>query len=181
MKYLKKISGKNVYLSPISLEDVGIYTKWLNDMEITDRINKSCFVTNEVSEKAWIENSLSNRLSNFAIINIENDKLIGNCSFNKIDQISRTATIGIFIGDKENRGKGYGSEALKLLLNFGFNYLNLNNIDLHVFSFNENAIACYKKVGFKEYGRRHSAYFCNGKYHDVIYMEILSNEFKGET
>lgn len=178
MKYFKKIVGKRLYLSPISLEDTNAYVKWLNDFEITDRLNQSCKICNEISEKAWIEKTLENGLSNFAIVNLENDTLIGNCGINDIDYISRTATIGIFIGDKDNRGKGYGTEAIKLLINFGFNYLNLKNIDLKVFDFNENAIACYKKVGFKEYGRRHSAYFCNGKYHDIIYMEILSDEFK---
>lgn len=178
MNYFKKIVGERVYLSPITLEDTNIYVKWLNDLEITDRINQSYKVCNEMSEKAWIEKTLSNELSNFAIVNLEDDTLIGNCGINAVDHISRTATIGIFIGDKENRGKGYGTEALKLLIGFGFNYLNLRNIDLRVFDFNKNAIACYKKVGFKEYGRRHSAYFCNGKYHDVIYMEILSDDFK---
>lgn len=68
-----------------------------------------------------------------------------------------------------------------LLLDFGFKYLNLNNIDLQVFDFNKNAIDCYKKVGFKEYGRRHEAYYCGGKYHDVIYMEILRKEYLEES
>lgn len=95
--------------------------------------------------------------SNFAIVKTEDDTLIGNCGLDKVDHISRKATIGIFIGDKDNRGKGYGSEALKLLLDFGFKYLNLNNIDLQVVDFNKNAIACYKKWDLKnmEEGMKH--------------------------
>lgn len=58
------------------------------------------------------------------------------------------------IGEEENRNKGYGTETLKLLISYGFDYLNLNNIMLSVYSFNGNAISCYKKVGFKEIGRR---------------------------
>ena len=58
------------------------------------------------------------------------------------------------------------------MIDLWFKYLNLNNIDLQVFNFNENAIACYKKLGFKEYGRRHEAYYCNGKYYDEIFMEF---------
>ena len=51
---------------------------------------------------------------------------------------------------------------------------------LSVMSFNERAIACYKKVGFKEIGRRRKGYFLNGKYHDEIFMDILKDEFKGD-
>ncbi|MNT19160.1 hypothetical protein D3C72_1544040 [compost metagenome] len=56
--------------------------------------------------------------------------------------------------------------------------LNLNNVNLDVLSFNERAIACYKKVGFIEYGRRHEAYFYNGVYYDIISMEILERHFR---
>lgn len=69
---------------------------------------------------------------------------------------------------------------MKLLLDYGFNYINLNNIDLGVFSFNTQAIRCYKKVGFKEYGTRHEAYFLNGKYYDKICMEYLRKDFNNE-
>lgn len=75
------------------------------------------------------------------------------------------------------RNKGYGTEAIQLILDYGFNYLNLNNIKLDVLSFNERAIACYKKCGFKEYGRRRKSEFINGKYYDRISMDILKEEF----
>ena len=85
----------------------------------------------------------------------------------------------IDIFDENKRSNGYGTESLRLLLDYGFNYLNLNNIHLGVKAFNERAIACYKKVGFKEYGRRREAYFLNGKYYDDVFMDILAREFKG--
>ena len=66
---------------------------------------------------------------------------------------------------------------LKLLLDYGFNYLNFKNIMLKVYSFNERAMKAYKKVGFKEIGRRRESYFLNGKYYDDVYMDILSDEF----
>lgn len=91
---------------------------------------------------------------------------------------NRIGTIGVFIGEEDNRSKGYGAEALKLLLDYGFNYINLNNIMLTVKSFNERAIKCYEKVGFKEFGRRRESYFLNGKYYDDVHMDILASEFK---
>ena len=94
-----------------------------------------------------------------------------------VNPVCRTGTLGIFIGEQKERNKGYGAEALKLLLDYGFNILNLNNINLAVFSFNKNAIACYKKIGFKEYGVRHECYFLNGKCYDEILMEILRKDY----
>ena len=63
------------------------------------------------------------------------------------------------------------------MLNYGFKTLNLHNVMLLVHSDNEHGLACYKKVGFKEFGRRREAKFKNGKYIDVVYMDILQTEF----
>ena len=175
--YFKKIKGKNIYLSPMCIDDAIIYTKWMNDFDVTDKINSSCNLITVESEKEWLEKN--SRIGNyqFAIVKQENDELIGNCSLHDLDFINQKGTVGIFIGDKENRGKGYGSEALELLLSYGFNHLNLNNIMLTVYSFNEPAINCYKKVGFKEIGRRRQCYFKNNERYDEIYMDILRREY----
>ena len=146
----------------------------MNDREITDKLHGTFRVISTSSEEKWLENAQNGY--NFAIV-LNDDTLIGNISLMSINQTDGTATIGIFIGEKEQRNKGYGSEAIKLLLDFGFNVLRLHNIKLDVFDFNENAIACYKKVGFKEYSRRHESYFLNGKYHDEISLEILDRDF----
>lgn len=175
--YFKKIEGKKVYLSPMCTDDAIKYTKWMNDFDVTDKINASQNVVTLESEKEWLEKNSKVGSFQFAIIKQENDELIGNCSLHNLDFINQKATVGIFIGDKENRGKAYGSEALELLIDYGFNKLNLNNIMLTVFSFNEPAIACYKKVGFKEIGRRREAYFKNNERYDEIYMDILRSEF----
>lgn len=91
--------------------------------------------------------------------------------------MNRTATLGIFIEDKEYLSKGYGTEAIRLLLDYGFNYMNLHSIKLHLMSFNERALKCYKKCGFKETGRIRENRFINGKYYDTIAMDILESEF----
>lgn len=175
--YFKKIEGKRVYLSPMCTDDAIKYTKWMNDFDVTDKINSSCNVISLESEKAWLEKNSGIGNYQFAIVKQENDELIGNCSLHNLDLINGRATVGIFIGDKENRGKGYGSEALELLLSYGFNHLNLNNIMLTVYSFNEPAIFCYKKIGFKEIGRRREAYFKNNERYDEIFMDIIRSEF----
>ena len=89
----------------------------------------------------------------------------------------RSAVLGIFIGDDSNRGKGYGKEAIKLLLEYGFNNLNLNNIMLSVYSFNKRAIKVYESLGFKKFGTRHKSHYFKGKFYDEIQMEILKEEY----
>ncbi|HHY71371.1 MAG TPA: GNAT family N-acetyltransferase, partial [Thermoanaerobacterales bacterium] len=116
----------------------------------------------------------------FAIVDLKTDESIGNIGFPKIDYINRTAGLGIFIGNKEYWGKGYGVEAIELLLDFGFNILNLHNISLKVFSYNKPAIRCYKKVGFKEAGRLREAKQIAGQKYDDVFMDILATEYKSK-
>ena len=180
MKYYKKLIGERIYLSPINVEDAEKYVEWFCDFKMLDGIGQSSKLMSVESEREWIEKSLKENEYVFAIVDLENDKLIGNCGIHDINYKDRVATVGIFIGEEENRSKGYGAEVLRLLLDYGFNYLNLNNIMLGVMSFNERAIAWYKKVGFKEIGRRRQSYYLNGKYYDSVYMDILKEEFKEE-
>jgi len=175
--YYKKIEGKRVYLSPMCSEDIDKYIKWMNDFKVTDGINNSSKLLTFEKEKEWIENSNKKDNYIFAIVKSENDELIGNCSIHDLDLIMKRGSVGIFIGEEENRNKGYGSEVLELLIAYGFDYLNLNNIMLSVYSFNKRAMKCYKKVGFKEIGKRREAYLIKNKKYDEIFMDILREEF----
>jgi RimJ/RimL family protein N-acetyltransferase len=105
--------------------------------------------------------------------------LIGSISLHDINHVNRTAFIGIFIGEEEQRSKGYSTEAIRLVLEYGFKTMNLNSILLSVHEDNYAGVACYKKVGFREAGRRREGVFKDGKYIDVIYMDILAREFEG--
>ena len=140
MKYFKKIEGEKVYLSPMNLEDIEKYVKWMNDFSTTDGLGSSSKVTTFESERAWLINNMDKKEQQFAIVLKETDKLIGNCGFVDINHLHQRGEVGLFIGEEENRSKGYGTEALSLLVEYGFNYLNLKNIMLKVFSFNKRAI-----------------------------------------
>ena len=150
----------------------------MNDRKITDALGSTVIITSIEGEKEWITNALKNGNVNFAIVDIKTDELIGNCSLMGIDRINRRCTVGIFLGDEENRNKGYGAEALELLLNYAFNFQNMHHVNLNVFSFNKRAIKCYEKIGFKTCGIRHEVRFLDGKYQDEIEMEILDRDFK---
>ena len=176
MKYFKKIEGEKVYLSPMNLEDIEKYVKWMNDFSTTDGLGSSSKVTTFESERAWLINNMDKKEQQFAIVLKETDKLIGNCGFVDINHLHQRGEVGLFIGEEENRSKGYGTEALSLLVEYGFNYLNLKNIMLKVFSFNKRAIKTYEKIGFKVLGKRTEDYYLNGKWYDEYFMEILKKE-----
>ena len=175
MKYFEKIKGDRIYLSPIRIEDAELYVEWLNDKDISDNLAKHSKVTTLEGEKAWIQKHADDYI--FGIVLKEKNRLIGNVGLTEVDLIGRSATLGIFIGDKNEQNKGYGREAIKIILNYGFNTLNLNNIMLGVLSFNEKAIKTYKKVGFKTFGVRKSCVYKDGLFYDYIYMQILKDQF----
>lgn len=175
MKYFSKLMGNRLYLSPLCTDDALIFVKWFNDKTVSENIGIDTKVITLEGEKEWILRNQNGY--NFGIVLKEGDELIGGCSFSQLDLIHRKAELKIFIGDEKNRGQGYGKEALKLLLEYGFNNLNLNNIMLKVFSFNLKAIKVYESLGFKKFGTRHKSHYFKGKFYDEIYMEILKEEY----
>ncbi len=172
MNYFKKIKGENLYLSPMNPDDYLLYTKWLNDRDVTQNLGSYSKVISIASEKEAIE-SMSKEGYNFAMVLNDGDKLIGNISLFDFNQVYRSCELGLFIGEKNMRGNGYGTEAIKLLVEYGFKSLNLKNIMLTLDSENIGGHKCYLKSGFKEFGRRHNCRYIDGSYHDTIYMEII--------
>ena len=167
MKYFKKLVGDRIYLSPkgTSDEEIEKFTEWMNDMQTTDFIGKTRAIITIAGEKEWLENSAkSNEDRNFAIVELQEDKLIGTIGLTNFDWIDRSATLGIFIGEDSFRSNGYGKEAIDLLLEYGFKYLNLHTIKLDLIDVNERAHKCYLKCGFKDTGCSREAIFINVKY-----------------
>ena len=84
----------------------------------------------------------------------------------------------IIIGEKEEWGKGYGSEAINLMLDYAFGYLNFHRVSIGVVGFNERAIRFYETVGFKREGIQRDGYYYNHEYHDFVMMSLLDDEFR---
>jgi RimJ/RimL family protein N-acetyltransferase len=175
MKYFPKIVGERIYLSPISLEDAERYTAWLNDLSTTRFLTLASAQVSLQGEREALGNL--SKLQSYAIIEKESDELLGNCGLFEIDAVHRSAEVGIFLGESARRGEGYGSEALRLLCDYGFNILNLRSIRLKTYDYNLRAAASYRKVGFKDAGRLRMAHFYAGAYHDIILMDLLAEEF----
>lgn len=178
MRYFPKVSRGNVYLSPLNTEDYEVLAKWMNDSRITDWVNNTKAILSITSERNFLENISRNEdptLKALAIIKKEDDKFLWIVDLSRINHIDQIATIWISIWDFEEHNKWYWADALNAILLYWFHTLNLRNIDLHVFSFNEWAIKCYQKVWFQEYGRRKETHYCNGKFRDEIYMDITKD------
>ena len=111
-------------------------------------------------------------------LTIENKQgeVVGHITAFNLSMPEMIATIGILVGP-EYQGKGYGSEAMRKAIRICFEELNAHKVELNVFSYNENAIKMYEKVGFVLEGRRRSASYHRGQFYDVLTMGILREEY----
>ena len=171
--------GKHVYLRPILKEDIPHFTRWINDPEVTAFLKMSVPMTPE-DELAWFE-SLQKRKDtdiSFAIALTDTDEVIGNMSLVRINHRHGTATTGSMIGSKDCWGKGYGTEAKMLLLEYAFHTLNLRKICSTVYAFNGRSKRCLEKCGYREEARLRDHIYSNGSYHDVFLLAVFREEFE---
>ena len=179
MPTYRMLAGEKCYLSPCQPEDAERWAEWFNDLEVTIPLGDEAYTpTSLLGEQEAIRDVLENNRHVFSIVDQETDRVIGRCMFFNVDAVNRTAMMGIVIGEKDHWDQGYGQEAISLLLDYGFNLLNLHSVMLGTFSFNQRAIHCYEKVGFKLIGRRREARIIAGEAYDLILMDILDREFE---
>lgn len=174
------LEGSKVILRGYKVEDAEFAYKYINDFECKNFLSVDApFPISLKDEREWVSNRRSNGglAFDFAIEDIKTGKFIGGCSTQNVDIKNRNCMIGIMIGDKDYWGKGYGDDALRIFIKFIFEELNMNKISLGVFSFNERAIKCYKKLGFIEEGCFKEQIFKSGKYFDEIRMAILAKDY----
>ncbi|MBK8049656.1 MAG: GNAT family N-acetyltransferase [Anaerolineales bacterium] len=161
-------------------EDAAAQARWENDLAITIPLGDEAYMVTGLDKvQEQVAGAIKNQSHVFSIVDLESDHLIGRGMLFSVNYVNRSAMLGIVIGEPEFQNRGYGVDATRLLLDFAFNLLNLNSVMLGAFAFNERAIAAYRKVGFREIGRRREARLIGGRYHDAILMDILACEFTG--
>jgi RimJ/RimL family protein N-acetyltransferase len=160
-------------------EDIPTMTVWFQNLEYGAYLRGAVSrpMTLEAETK-WFEEhaALSQSSLTFGILELETNRLIGTCSLMDINPVNGSATLGIVIGETDCLGKGYGTEAVKLLVEYGMFFLNLHNIQLQVYGFNARAIRAYEKAGFRLIGRRRAACVLGGERYDEISMDIIRDE-----
>lgn len=170
--------GSAVYLRPVLREDLANLTRWINDPEVTQNLT-TVFPKSPEDEDKWFEGLQEKQGVDvvFTIALKEGDRQIGIMGLHGINTVNRTATTGSFIGEKEDRGKGYGAEAKMLLLHYAFQTLNLRKINSVVYATNTASRRCLKKCGYKGEGVQEKQIYRNGEYVDLIIMGVFKEKF----
>ncbi|NLG98657.1 MAG: GNAT family N-acetyltransferase [Chloroflexi bacterium] len=127
--------------------------------------------------KEWIEKHYD-EIYNFSIRLLDDDRMVGIVDLSGFDWTAGNAWVGIGIGEPDLWGKGYGTEAMHLILRFAFEELNLKRVSLTVFEYNERAYQSYKKTGFREEGRLRQWLQRGGERYDLIFMGVLRDEWE---
>ncbi len=173
------IVGEKVALGPLRKDLVPTYLRWFNDFGTLRTLGQLPVPLTLEQEEKWYERAVTRGDSDiaFTIYEKATARPIGNVDLRDIDHRNRTAAFGIAIGEPDARGKGYGTEATQLMLDYAFTAQGLHNVMLHVHEYNLAGIRAYTKAGFKEFGRRRECHFMGGRYWDLVHMECLASEW----
>lgn len=175
------LRGKNVLLRPYRRSDLPGILSWTNDTETTRYLT-------EIFDQPYTEKNgedfLNYALSGgsermmFVMADPVTEEYWGQISLERISRRDDTAEVGVVLAKEEHRGKGIGREALSLLLRYAFDTLGLRRVELTVFAENSRARLCYLKAGFIEEGVARQKTWKNGKFHDIVSMAILRDEWE---
>lgn len=181
------LKGELVRLSAFDPEEIaGAYVRWTRDSELQRLFGSGASALRSArSETAFFEKIAgkadpANHF--FSIRKLDDNRLLGDINLDVINEWgSRDAFVGLGIGDRNDWGKGFGADAMKIILRFAFTELNLRRVTLTVFEYNPRAIRSYEKVGFHHEGRLRGVLLRDGKRWDMLYMGILAEDWKEKT
>ena len=174
------IRGQEVYLRPPERDDVPLFVAWFSDADVLRHLMMRAPMS-VAMEEALFERMLTAEGKtdyHFVICLLADGRPIGTVGLNDIHQRSGHAEFGIAIGEKEEWGKGYGTDALNAICDFGFGELRLERIELHVYAENERGRRAYLKAGFVHEGTLRRAHFARGQHQDVHLMSQLRDEWQ---
>ncbi|HBY19347.1 MAG: GCN5-like N-acetyltransferase [Marinimicrobia bacterium 46_43] len=164
------LEGEKVILTPMEEEDAEFIRKMENDPEVRYALFLYKPLTRESAEKQVREMISSHDIFMFMIMEKESGQIIGQTGLVRVDFVSRSAIFYIAVHHKASRSKGYGTESTQLIMDYAFQTLNLNRIQLHVNSENTPAVHIYQKLGFEIEGTLRQAMYHGGKYCDFYVM-----------
>lgn len=170
--------GERVYLRPLETGDATQLQQWINDPEVSRYLSVYRPMKLE-DEQQFIEraNAGGENLA-FGVALMQDDQLLGTAGLQRIDWKNRSAGFGISLGVPGEWGKGYGTEATRLVVRVAFERLNLHRVWLVVYEFNERGRRCYERAGFKGEGVMRDYHFADGRYWDAHLMAILQPEWE---
>ncbi len=171
--------GSRIYLRPLTREDAAAVVPWVNDSEVTRTLAIGSAAVDRQTEEVFIEKmNASGHDALFGIVVQRTDQLVGSAGLHQIDFRHRRASFGIMIGEKRAWGKGYGTEATALVVDYAFRQLHLNRVQLHVYEYNPRGIRVYEKVGFQREGVLRQEHFYDGRSWDTLVMAMLRENWE---
>lgn len=174
------LQGKKISLRPVIASDIEDLNRWKNQEETYRYLGGGFMPTSIEIQKSWLHSLMDTNGSDkrFMILN-PSGQSVGMVGLYNINWIHRTCEFGIFIGEKEEQGKGFGSDAAKVLEQFALNYCNLRKIKVNVVEENESAVRMYEKLGYVTVGKLEEERFINGKYCSLLIMEKMLWKSRG--
>ncbi|CAN5517045.1 GNAT family protein [soil metagenome] len=173
------IRGDRVFLRPAERSDIPLFVRWLNDAETSHFLALRAPLSVPMEEQ-WFETMLQHHGKDryhFVICLLQDGRPIGTIGLEEIDHLNGAAAVGIAIGEKDLWAKGFGTDALTAMCDFGFGELRLERLWLDVYAFNERARRSYEKAGFTVEGTLRRAHFHRGQHHDVHRMALLREDW----
>lgn len=171
------LTGERIILRPITVADAAPMFASLSDKESMRLTGtQQTFTLAQVKQYCQKVVAADDR-ADFAITLKGDPAYVGEVVLNEIDWLNRTASFRIALASEKLFGRGYGTEATRLILDYGFQKLKLHRIELEVYDFNPRAQHVYEKVGFVREGVRRDALLWNGRYQNAIIMSILEDEY----
>lgn len=169
-----RIKGNQIYLRPITIEDTENVVRWRNDKKIVEN-----FIYRENISKEdhinWLHNKVeAGKVIQFIICDLETDKPLGSIYLQNFQETSRQAEEGIFLGEEEAYGRGIGTEAAKLVLEYAFSTLKLHKLTARVLSYNQGSRKMHEKAGYKMESYLKDELFLDGKYEDLIFYGAIN-------
>jgi RimJ/RimL family protein N-acetyltransferase len=173
------IRGEHVYFRPAEREDLPLFVRWLNDAETSRHLALRAPIS-DAAEHGWFDAMLAKQGKtdyHFVVCLVSDGRPIGTIGLHGLDWENGSAEFGIALGEKDEWNKGYGTDALRVICDFGFGELRLERIYLRVFAGNERARRSYEKAGFTNEGTLRRAQFSRGEHLDVNVMSLLRQEW----
>lgn len=172
------LSSQSISLHGLSKADLPAYQSWISNPAATEFMESGWRPASEADVQSIYEASTGpSDTAVFTIVPNELGRAVGVAGLYLIHWICRRAEFRILIGDDDYRGRGYGTEAARLIVDYGFGKLNLETIYLGVNAENAGAVKSYEKAGFQKEGIRRKLVYRNARYYDVLMMSILREEW----
>ncbi len=169
-----------VTIRPVTEADTDKIVRWRNAPSVVEHFIYRTPLT-AADHLNWLHNRVqTGEVAQFIITDEETGEDVGSVYLRDIDLTNQKCEYGIFIGEESCRGKGIGTAAAKLALQYAFETLGMNRVFLRVFADNPRAIKSYEKAGFRCEGTFRDDVIIDGKAYDMVFMGILKREWEQE-